>query len=86
MDIEWSLQAKTDLQYLNSYISKDSPFYARQKDPPGKTAGYSGNDLNLKSPYPLFQRGNPSIKLRTDLNGYPVASYWETQVKIPELF
>lgn len=30
MDIEWSLQAQTDLQGLYSYISKDSPFYARQ--------------------------------------------------------
>ncbi|WP_447968576.1 type II toxin-antitoxin system RelE/ParE family toxin [Nitrospira sp. M1] len=30
MDIEWSLQAKTDLQSLHTYISKDSPFYARQ--------------------------------------------------------
>jgi hypothetical protein len=44
------------------------------KGPPSKTAGYSGNDLNLISPYPLFQRGNPAIKLRAGLNGFPVAS------------
>jgi toxin ParE1/3/4 len=30
MTIEWSFRAKTDLQDLHTYISKDSPYYAKQ--------------------------------------------------------
>ena len=72
MDIEWSLQAQTDLQCLHSYISKNSPFYARQKDPPSKTAGYSGDDLNLKSPYtPPFPVGEPFDKTQGRLQWLP---------------
>ena len=71
MDIEWSLQAQTDLQYLNSYISKNSSFYARQKDPPGKTAGHSGDDLHLKSPYPPFPKGEPCDKTQGRPQWFP---------------
>jgi plasmid stabilization system protein ParE len=30
MEIEWSYRARTDLQDLHTYISKDSPYYAKQ--------------------------------------------------------
>ncbi len=30
MKIEWSYRARTDLQDLKTYISKDSPYYAKQ--------------------------------------------------------
>jgi addiction module RelE/StbE family toxin len=30
MEIEWSFRARTDIQELHAYISKDSPYYARQ--------------------------------------------------------
>jgi plasmid stabilization system protein ParE len=30
MIIEWSYRARTDLQDLHTYISKDSPNYAKQ--------------------------------------------------------
>ena len=37
------------------------------KDPRNKTAGYSGDGLNLKSPFPKGETPN----------GYPIASYGE---------
>jgi len=41
---------------------------------PARLRGIQGMIYISNPPTPLFQRGNPAIKLRAGLNGFPVAS------------